>query len=563
MHTRKVIGTVLALGIAAMLALSFQPLSGFASTEEATLLIDKGNGEYYWVDMEIGENRTAINLTERAAEMLNLDIDVEWSEWGALVNNIGDVECPDTGFWQFLVWDRENETWMGSSVGSSYMLLEERDVIAFYCDPDYEDTSRPLPIPSPDHRYPSIMFRNTWENTGNAPGSAPSIGRQKWDYDTEEFEIDSSPAVGYGKVFVTGFRGFYVLDEETGDLLWENTSITGQSSPTLYNGKVIVGGADGTVYCMDVETGEVLWSKFIQERHFRQAITSSPKVWHNQVFIGTFNATGESAWVYALSLEDGKKIWKYETESVYHSSPAIHDGVLYIGLAGRSVNNGSSFVPPYGVLSLNAMNGSLLWNFETTGAVLSSPVVHDGMVYFTSKDGYLHSVNSNGELDWKVQIQESTSSPAIFDDRIYVGTGVDWANPGKLVVYGLDGTLLWDYDVSGPVQSSPVIADGNVYFATNELEGKVFCLDATTGELVWSHQPSPESYILSSPVIADGDLFIGSDNGHVYAFSDDTSSGSDQMEPLMVYAALAFILLMVGTGIVYSLSKRGKQEENR
>jgi len=27
--------------------------------------------------------------------------------------------------------------------------------------------------------------------------------------------------------------------------------------------------------------------------------------------------------------------------------------------------------------------------------------------------------------------------------------------------------------------------------------------------------------MLSSPVVADGDLFIASDNGHVYAFSDE------------------------------------------
>ncbi|MEE9116493.1 MAG: PQQ-binding-like beta-propeller repeat protein, partial [Thermoplasmata archaeon] len=546
-----------------MLAFSFQPMPGMASTDEASLLIDMGNGEYYWADMEIGENGTAINLTERAAEMLDLNIDVDWSEWGAFVNSIGDVECPVDGFWQFLEWDKEKETWVMSSVGASDMLLEDQDIIAFYCDPDYMDTSSPLPIPSPDHRYPSIMFRNAWENTGNAPGSAPSIGRLKWDYDTGESKIDSSPAVGYGKVFVTGFRGFYVLDEETGDLLWENTSITGQSSPTLYDGKVIVGGADGTVYSMDEETGEVLWSEFIQQRHIRQAITSSPKVWHNQVFIGTFNATGVTAWVYALRLEDGEKIWQYETESVYHSSPAIHDGVLYIGLAGRSVRDGSAFDPPYGVVSLNALNGSFLWQFEATGSVLSSPVVHEGIVYFTSKDGYLYSVNSNGELNWRVQIQESTSSPAILDGRLYVGTGVDWANPGKLVVYKLDGSFLWDYEVSGPVQSSPVIADGNVYFATNELEGKVLCLDATTGELVWSHQPSPESYILSSPVIADGNLFIGSDNGHIYAFSDPVVSGLDQDEAMMTIAGIGFIVLMVTGAAVWNLKSkkdRGKNE---
>ncbi len=78
MNTKRLIGTLVTLGIAAMLALSLQPMPGVASTDEASLLIDMGNGEYYWAELEIGENRTAFSFTERAVEELGLEMEVEW-----------------------------------------------------------------------------------------------------------------------------------------------------------------------------------------------------------------------------------------------------------------------------------------------------------------------------------------------------------------------------------------------------------------------------------------------------------------------------------------------------
>ncbi|MFQ5885429.1 MAG: hypothetical protein ACE5IO_10070, partial [Thermoplasmata archaeon] len=151
MENMEILKTTIVLGIGFLLMFSFQPVAGNDSAENATVLFDLGNGEYYWAELEIGETRTAVNLTERAADMLGLDIEA----------GIGDVECPVTGYWQFLDWDNENKTWLMSMVGTSYYQLEDSDVIAYYCDPNFLDSFSPLPVPTPDHRYPSTMFRNT------------------------------------------------------------------------------------------------------------------------------------------------------------------------------------------------------------------------------------------------------------------------------------------------------------------------------------------------------------------------------------------------------------------
>jgi outer membrane protein assembly factor BamB len=421
---------------------------------------------------------------------------------------------------------------------------------------DYEDWSSPLPVPTPENEHPSMMFRSTLTNQGASTSKAPERGKVKWDFDSGKLEIDSSPAIGLGRVFITGTNGFHALDQETGEVIWSKLNIKGMSSPALYDGKVLVGAADGRVYCLDGDNGNVIWKTMVQP------ITSSPKVWNHQVFIGTFNEMGDNASVVSLDLETGSIVWEYETASIYASSPAIMDGILYIGVAGTAVDYGMSFDAPHGLLALSATNGSFLWMFDTEERTMSSPVVHDGSVFFTSWDGFLYSVKTDGTLKWKRHIGESTSSPAVSDDVLYVGTGL-LGQSGKLLAYDINGTLLWEHDVEGPIQSSPAVADGKVYFSTNELEGQVYCLDATDGSSIWTYEPSPTNYILSSPVVADGDLFIASDNGHVYAFSDHVGSESDRLDALMVYAALAFILLMVGSGIAYSLSRRGKQEENQ
>ncbi|MCK4442981.1 MAG: PQQ-binding-like beta-propeller repeat protein, partial [Thermoplasmata archaeon] len=281
-------------------------------------------------------------------------------------------------------------------------------------------------------------------------------------------------------------------------------------------------------------------------------------VWNNMVFIGTFNETGSSGGVVALNIENGTVVWRNDTVSIYASSPAIDDGVLYIGLAGIAVEYGFTFNPPYGLLALSALNGSFLWMFETDNRTVSSPLAHEDRIYFTSWDGYLYSIEENGDLDWKLEIGKSVSSVAVSDDILYVGTGVV-GSTGELLAIETDRTVLWEYEVDGAIQSSPMVADGKVYFATNEAEGQIYCLAISDGHLIWSFKPSPTNWILSSPVVADGILFIASDNGHVYAFMDEESEvhEPEDLNAALVIATLIGLVLLVS--IILILSRRSKK----
>ena len=114
------------------------------------------------------------------------------------------------------------------------------------------------------------------------------------------------------------------------------------------------------------------------------------------------------------------------------------------------------------ILSSNTVgNLALKWKYMTGFAVLSSPAVANGVVYFGSYDKNVYALNaSTGALIWKYTTgNEVVSSPAVANGVVFVGSEDN-------NVYALNantGTLLWKYLTGGSVDSSPTVANGVLY----------------------------------------------------------------------------------------------------
>jgi outer membrane protein assembly factor BamB len=171
--------------------------------------------------------------------------------------------------------------------------------------------------------------------------------------------------------------------------------------------------------------------------------------------------------IYALNASDGALLWNYTTGDVVISSPAVAEGVVYVGSY-----NGI-------VYALDAAAGRLLWNFETSGLVASSPAVADGLVYVGSGDDKIYA------------LQAST------------------------------GTAVWNYTTGGDVASSPAVAEGVVYVGS--CDGKVYALNAFTGDALWSYLTG--DLVVSSPAVANGVVYVGSYDRAVYAIGSPVASG--------------------------------------
>jgi len=92
------------------------------------------------------------------------------------------------------------------------------------------------------------------------------------------------------------------------------------------------------------------------------------------------------------------------------------------------------------------------------------------------------------------------------------------ANLQRTGVYNTKGVhqlteLKWKFKTEDKVFSSPAIADGVVYFGSND--GNLYAVDIKTGQEKWKFKT--ESWVYSSPAIADGVVYFGSADGNLYA----------------------------------------------
>jgi outer membrane protein assembly factor BamB len=170
------------------------------------------------------------------------------------------------------------------------------------------------------------------------------------------------------------------------------------------------------------------------------------------------------------TLPQGEVVWTFRTEKPIHSSPAVVDGVVYVGSEDNNL------------YALDAQTGEEIWRFETGSWVDASPIVVDGVVYCGSNDGNMYAINA------------------------------------------ATGTELWAYDVIYPVRGAATYADGVVYFGSDDWS--VHAVDAATGEQKWEHRT--ENIVLSSPVVVNGVVVIGGMDG--YAYCINASSGRGRLQ---------------------------------
>jgi outer membrane protein assembly factor BamB len=99
-------------------------------------------------------------------------------------------------------------------------------------------------------------------------------------------------------------------------------------------------------------------------------------------------------------------------------------------------------------------------------------------------------------------------------------------------LYALDanfGNVVWQFKTEGPIMSSPAVADGAVYFSSQEpTSGAIYKLDANNGGLIWRKAVPYEwqftggNDMLGSPSVADGMVFASSNMRAIYGINAET-----------------------------------------
>jgi outer membrane protein assembly factor BamB len=148
-------------------------------------------------------------------------------------------------------------------------------------------------------------------------------GKETKQIDSEAY-IASSVAIADGIGYVGNYGNVVIaFDPKGGNVLWKyrDRNFPYFSSAALTKDRVIIGGRDKRLHCIDRAKGTPLW-------HFqtRGSVDSSPVVVGDAVIVGS-----EDGRLYGVGLADGKERWAYEIGAAVISSPAVSDGVVVIG----------------------------------------------------------------------------------------------------------------------------------------------------------------------------------------------------------------------------------------
>ncbi len=393
------------------------------------------------------------------------------------------------------------------------------------------------------------QFQMDEKNTGvtgdQAPISDPDDGdSMSWEVELAS-GIDCTPIVVGDLVYVaTANNSVIAFDKETGAVEWRSSS-SGSGfllSNLAYGNHIIfVPTKDGKIFAFDADDGSQLWNKSITSDQLNTPVN----YYDHQIFFGDCSNSGASqsttGGTYYCYNDDGSVAWTHEStgnSGYYWAGAAVKGDYVIFGDDGSNIT------------VLDRDTGAISDEIDTNDVfgvdvkeIRSSIMYYDGRIYFTSKGGYCFALgfNSNtGKLDESDKafhnIGYSVSTPAIYNERIYVGSA------GKLYcLEASDLSLIWEYAVNGDVKSSPAVSshydagngDAYIYLTTNVEDGKVYCVKDQTGatdpELQWSYSKSGETdFILAGVSISDGWIFFGTDSNYLFGLTNkESSSDSD------------------------------------
>ena len=349
------------------------------------------------------------------------------------------------------------------------------------------------------------------------------------------------------------------------------------ASPAIVDGTLYVGNNDGSLYAIDVASGQVLW-----KAHVPNPLMSDPLVYGDVVIVGEGDPTsrtsspsepimvgqGPSALI-AFDRSSGAIRWQTALSGSAMPTPAIIDGILvnhdgagYINgidpATGRkryarwlgSMASMTSALPVGGgdfvtsgvgsnaVWRLHADGGGVVWRSafsKGASGIGDCPPVSDGSRIYCDYVSPVWPDTStvignltvqrvfalrvdDGALLWDVAL-ESGSLPIRNEAAIpLLSDGLLYLGsaiaPWMHALDATSGTLVWEMPTRGAVKGGIVQVGGVVYFG--DLGGYLWALDAKTGRVIGvknMHTP----FNVGSPIVVGRTLIIGSDSGSVIA----------------------------------------------
>ena len=293
---------------------------------------------------------------------------------------------------------------------------------------------------------------------------------------------------------VTGYGGFQALHGYA-----SSTPVTDGEKLYVFFGNTGVGALS--------LAGEPLWKGETGEGIHGWGSASSPVLYDDLMII---NASVENGNLMAFNINNGREVWRAPGVSEAWNSPHLVEVDGHTELVISSKDQ---------ILAYDPTNGEELWRSAGIRDYVCPTIVsNDGVIYaIGARSGQAVAVRAGGRgnvtdthLLWEANQGSNVSSPVYHDGYLYF---MHESNGIAFCLNAENGELMYQERVDPRpdlIYASPTLVDGNIYYVTRE-EGTFVIAAKPQYELVEHIPHMDESVHNGSPAVVDGKLLLRSD----------------------------------------------------
>lgn len=199
----------------------------------------------------------------------------------------------------------------------------------------------------------------------------------------------------------------------------------------------------------------------------------------------------------------GEEFYRAKIDARTGAAPAVANGLIYVPWEEGPGTDASGLLGAYDVNT-----GEEVFTFETEEPVKAPLVAADGLVFVQTTNDGLYALDEQGETAWHNEGGDGTATITFNDGVLYIVLNGD-----LFAVNATTGELEWKKGLDGRTNEfvgHALVQEERILVPASSDEGDLYSLDPDTRETQWVYDGDTSSTEFGQAVsVADGTVFFG------------------------------------------------------